>query len=178
RLLADLPPALWKKKWVVHCQHAGRGEKVLQYLARYVFRIAITNGRLESVDEDSVRFQYRDNKTHQIRHVSLSGVDFIGRFLQHVLPRGCVKVRNYGLFSPSSRKPYDCARYLLASRLSSDSPALAASSGAPSAVVRPHCCPHCHTGKLLLIETLPAALVKNVVFNRFIQRPRIGLETS
>ena len=44
-LLGGLPPSLWKKNLVVHCEHAGSGEKVLDYLARYVFRIAITNSR-------------------------------------------------------------------------------------------------------------------------------------
>ena len=69
-LLGGVPPSLWKKNWVVHSQHAGRRdrrEKVLDYLARYVFRIAITNSRLESIDNGVVRFHYRDHKTRQIR---------------------------------------------------------------------------------------------------------------
>ena len=53
-LLGGLPSSLWKKKWVVHAQHAGRGEKVLDYLGRYVFRIAITNSRIESIDNGQV----------------------------------------------------------------------------------------------------------------------------
>jgi Putative transposase/Transposase zinc-binding domain len=58
-LLQDAPTAVWQKKWVVHSQHAGRGDKVLQYLARYVFRIAIANSRIESVEDGNVRFRYR-----------------------------------------------------------------------------------------------------------------------
>jgi len=69
-LLRFAPAAVWKIRWVVHSQHAGRGDRVLDYLARYVFRIAIANSRLESLDNDVVRFRYRDNKTQQIRHVS------------------------------------------------------------------------------------------------------------
>jgi len=113
-LLGGLPPSLWKKKWVVHCQPAGRGEKVLEYLGRYVFRIAITNSRLESFEGGQVRFRYRDNRTQQIRHVTLPALEFIERFLQHVLPRGCVKVRYYGIWSPSCRKQLQLARTLLA----------------------------------------------------------------
>lgn len=153
KLLQRLSPQLWKQKWVVHCQHAGRGEKVLNYLARYVFRIAIANSRIESVDAQGVRFRYRDNKTQEIRHVLITGVEFIHRFLQHVLPRGCVKVRSYGLFSPSSRKQLDAARHLLATIPSSDSSAQPSSS---DVAALPLCCPHCHTGKLRLIENLPA----------------------
>jgi hypothetical protein len=114
-LLGGVPPLLWKKNWVVHSEHAGRGEKVLEYLARYVYRIAIANSRLESLDNGKVRFRYRDNQTQQIRHVTLPAVEFIGRFLQHVLPRGCTKVRYYGIWSPSCRKQLDRARTLLSS---------------------------------------------------------------
>ena len=113
-LLQYAPSSVWKKKWVLHSQHAGRGDKVLQYLARYLFRIAIANSRLESIDDGHVRFRYRDNRTQQIRRVTLSGVDFIHRFLQHVLPRGATKVRYYGIFSPSCKTQLERARQLLA----------------------------------------------------------------
>src|SRR5205809_679497 len=155
-LLGGVPPSLWKKNWVVHCQHAGRGKKVLDYLARYVFRIAITNSRLESIDSTTVRFRYRDNKTLQIRHVSLPGVEFIGRFLQHVLPRGCVKVRYYGIWSPSCRKQLDRTRKLIPAPPSpSDSTVLLLSTDPPQ--VPPQIpCPLCRTGRLVLVESLPA----------------------
>ena len=104
---------LWKKKWVVHAQHAGRGEKVLDYLGRYVFRIAIANSRIESIDNGHVHFRYRDNQSQQARRVTLPACEFIGRFLQHVLPRGCVKVRYYGIWSPSRRPQLERARSLL-----------------------------------------------------------------
>ena len=64
---------------------------------RYVFRIAIANSRLESIDNGQVSFRYRDNRTQQIRHVTLPAHEFLERFLQHVLPRGVVKVRYYGI---------------------------------------------------------------------------------
>lgn len=152
-LLGRVCPSLWKKKWVVHCQHAGRGEKVLDYLGRYVFRIAISNSRLESFDNGAVRFRYRDNRTHQMRRVTLPAEDFIGRFLQHVLPRGCVKVRYYGIWSPSRRKQLAQARdLLLLRRPPVDSSAPVPSSPAPPAVP----CPLCHQGILISMGPLPA----------------------
>jgi hypothetical protein len=92
-------PAVWTTPWVVHAQPAGRGQRVLDYLGRYVFRIAIANSRLEQVTDADVTFRYRDNRTQEVRRVTLTGVEFLGRFLQHVLPRGCAKVRYYGLWT-------------------------------------------------------------------------------
>jgi hypothetical protein len=122
-LLHFVPVAVWKLGWVVHSQHAGRGNKVLEYLGRYVFRIAIANSRIESLDDGIVQFRYRDNKTQQIRRVSLPATEFIHRFLQHVLPKGLTKVRYYGIFSPACRSRLDRARQLLVP--TSAAPALA-----------------------------------------------------
>jgi hypothetical protein len=151
-LLVEVDPSLWKKKWVVHCQHAGRGEKVLDYLGRYVFRIAISNSRLEALDNGVVRFRYRDNRTHLMRRVTLPAEDFIGRFLQHVLPRGCVKVRYYGIWSPSRRKQLDKARSLLLLRLPLGNSSTPAPCPQARAAVR---CPLCHQGILTPLEPLP-----------------------
>src|SRR5206468_6021410 len=126
-LLRFVPAAVWNTRWVVHSQHAGRGDKVLDYLGRYLFRIAISNTRLQSIDNGVVRFRYRDNRSQQMRQVTLPGIEFIGRFLQHVLPRGAVKVRYYGIFSPSSKSMLTRARQLL----SQDSPVPAQSPPSP-----------------------------------------------
>ena len=152
-LLPHAPVSVWKKNWVVHSQHAGRGDKVLDYLGRYVFRIAISNSRIESIDNGTIRFRYRDNRSQQIRRVTLPGVEFIGRFLQHVLPKGTAKVRNYGIFSPSSKCKLARARQLLpqvstpAESLSTSPPPMEPPSTAP---VWPTC-PRCRTGTLVLI---------------------------
>jgi hypothetical protein len=156
-LLSRVPVSVWKKNWVVHSQHAGRGDKVLDYLGRYVFRIAISNSRIESIDNGMVRFRYRDNRTQQLRRVTLSGVEFIVRFLQHVLPKGATKIRHYGIFSPSSKSRLDRARQLLPQVPKPD-------SSAPTqehALEKPHrpehtppSCPRCKIGTLILIETV------------------------
>ncbi|MCX6903522.1 MAG: transposase, partial [Verrucomicrobia bacterium] len=96
-LLDQVPPSVWKAKWVVHCQHAGHGEKALDYLGRYVFRVALSNSRLERFADGQVTFRYRDNRTQQVKRVQIPAPEFIRRFLLHALPKGFVKVRSYGL---------------------------------------------------------------------------------
>ncbi len=113
RLLAQVPPGVWEKRWVVHCHPAGRGDQVLDYLGRYVFRTAISNSRLERIEAGQVTFRYRDNRTQELRRVTLSGVEFLHRLLQHVLPRGCTKVCYYSLWSPTCRRHLEQARTLL-----------------------------------------------------------------
>ena len=155
-LSAQAPAEVWRKPWVVHAQHAGSGAKVLDYLARYVFRVAITNSRIESFERGQVTFRYRDNRTQQLRRVCLPAADFIGRFLQHVLPRGFPKVRHYGLASTARAQDRERARALLpAPALTSDSPPASETlADLVPAVLAPPRCPRCHQGHLLVIQTL------------------------
>ena len=158
-LLQQAPPKLWKKNWVVHCQPAGSGQKVLDYLGRYVFRIAISNSRLERIDNGEVTFRYRDNRSQQMRHVTLPALEFIGRFLQHVLPQGCAKVRYYGICSSSARKQLDQARTLLSTAPPVPSAELTPSPSQPelpppASPPLPDICPHCRTGHLSIVEVL------------------------
>lgn len=156
-LLKQAPPKIWKKNWVVHCQPAGSGQKVLEYLGRYVFRVAITNSRLESIDDGSVTFRYRDNRTQQIRRVTLPALEFIARFLQHVLPRGCAKVRYYGIWSSSRSKQLHRARALLntpPSHGALDPISNATLPQQPAPARPPAPCPHCRIGQLIQIGVL------------------------
>jgi hypothetical protein len=156
-LLAQVAPEVWTTPWVVHAQPAGDGARVLEYLARYLFRVAITNSRLEQIDDDRVTFRYRDNRTQQTRHATVSGVEFLRRFLQHVLPRRCTKVRYYGLWSATRRADLDHARTLLEATRTPPPPARSPAkpplrSDAPPAVAT--VCPLCHTGTLTLVAIL------------------------
>ena len=103
KLEAAVPPAVWGKGWVVDCRPVGSGEAALKYLAPYVFRVALSNNRLESVVNDQVTFRYRVADSKKIKRCRLPAEAFIRRFLQHVLPRGFVKVRYFGWFSPGNR---------------------------------------------------------------------------
>jgi len=150
-LLGGVVSDVWNKPWVVHCQHAGSGERVLHYLGRYVFRIALTNNRLERIQDGRVTFCYRDNRTQKVQHCTISGIDFLQRFLQHVLPRGCTKVRYYGIFSPHCHSQLEQARQLLFGR--AELPAHD-SRDAVSPTTTPPMCPYCRIGKLIIVETL------------------------
>ena len=98
------PAAVWKKSWVVHVTPWGEEpDDVLRYLARYVFRTAITNSRIVACDETTVTISYKDRKSLRLRTCRLPGHEFMRRFLQHVLPKGFHKVRYFGLWHPSKR---------------------------------------------------------------------------
>lgn len=113
-LFERLPSVIWRRPWCSFCKHYGNGEEaVLRYLARYVFRIAITNARIVDMDDTHVTFQYKDRDANRWRTCRLSGVEFLRRFLMHVLPRGFHKVRYYGLWHHSKRNLQRCAYLLL-----------------------------------------------------------------
>ena len=91
----------FKGPWVVYSQKpfAGPG-KMVDYLSRYVHRTAISNDRILGIDGDQVRFSYRDRADGDRRKVEvIGGVEFLSRFLLHVLPKGLTRVRHYGLLS-------------------------------------------------------------------------------
>ncbi|MFH1920537.1 MAG: transposase [Planctomycetota bacterium] len=103
-LFANIPAAVWKREWVSFLKHYGHGnDAVLNYLSRYVFRTAISNARILAVDQTHVTFRYKDRGNDTWRTMRLGGVEFLRRFLQHVLPRGFHKVRYYGLWHASKR---------------------------------------------------------------------------
>jgi hypothetical protein len=109
-----VPETTWSKRWVVHCTAWGEGnEAVLRYLARYVFRVAITNNRIVSLDADGVSLRHKHRASDRWRAIRLSGHEFMRRFLQHVLPKGLHKVRYYGLWHPTRRDHAARARLLL-----------------------------------------------------------------
>ena len=98
------PTRCGANRWILHVTAWGTGEQaVLDYLARYVFRIALTNARIVGLDDETVTFRYKERKTGRQRTCRLSGHEFMRRFLQHVLPRGFHKVRYFGLWHPAQR---------------------------------------------------------------------------
>ena len=141
---------------MVHCQPAGRGEQVLDYLGRYLFRVAITNSRLERIEDGQVTFRSRDNRTQKLQRVTLSGVEFLHRFLQHVLPRGCTKVRYYGLWSPTCRAQLAQARALRSAprHAPADVPTANPSPSPLASAPLAGRCPHCRMGTLRVVAVL------------------------
>jgi Putative transposase len=140
----------WQKDWVVHCQPVGSGEAAFKYLAPYIFRVAISNNRILSLSDSQVTFSHKDSATEQIKLSTISAQEFIRRFLQHVLPGNFVKVRYYGLLSPSHRHLLDQARQMLTPTAQSDS---SQADPEPQDTFDPPRCPKC--GSILrLIERL------------------------
>jgi hypothetical protein len=110
----QIPDTVWNQPWCSYSKPYGKGQQaVLNYLACYVFRVALTNRRLTAMDETHVTFRYKDHDTGQWRTVRLEGVQFLRRFLFHVLPKGFHKVRYYGLWHPCKRDRQARARLLL-----------------------------------------------------------------
>ena len=156
-LLEQVPSTVWKKAWVVHSQPAGRGLKVLEYLGRYVFRIAISHSRIARIDDGRVTFRYRDNRRQQLRRVTLLALAFLARFFQHVLPRGCTKVRSDGIWSSARRTHLDQARAHLSAPSSSDTAVPIPVVPVPDLPARPSTpsrCPHCRVGHLIILDVL------------------------
>ena len=97
---------MYGRKWVVYIKPPfASPEAVIKYLGQYTHRIAISNRRIVSLENGTVRFRYRDyaddNKT---KYMDLSAVEFIRRFLLHVLPKGFVRIRHYGFLASRNRK--------------------------------------------------------------------------
>ena len=113
-LLENVDSAVWKENFVTDCQAVGDGRSTLEYLSRYVFRVAISNTRLVSCEGRRVRFRWRKSGSRRWRTMELDALEFIRRFLQHVLPPGLQKVRHYGFLSPQSTLSVEQVRNLVA----------------------------------------------------------------
>lgn len=97
--------ALLAHDWVVYAKPPPGGPaQVLDYLARYTHRVAISNERILGCDPDQVRIRARDNRTGGKRTVTLPAAEFIGRFLRHVLPPGFKRIRHYGLLAANHKR--------------------------------------------------------------------------
>ena len=99
-LFKQIPQEVWQINWNVNSQAVGSSEASLKYLAPYVFRVAISNSRIWKVENRTVFIRYRQSHSHRFRTLALEALEFIRRFLQHVLPTGFMKVRYYGFMNP------------------------------------------------------------------------------
>src|SRR6476620_4575969 len=97
-LWSESPATVWQQPWVVDCRSVGTAQAALKYLAPYIFRVALSNNRIVRVADDQVTFRYMVGATGQTAYCTLPVQEFLRRFLQHILPKGFVKVRYYGLF--------------------------------------------------------------------------------
>ena len=97
-------PQVWRKDWGVHIQPSGCGASALKYLGAYVSRTALTNSRMLRVDSHSVSFSWKDrSEANRRKELTLPGVEFVSRYLRHVLPGGLRSVRYYGFCHPTAK---------------------------------------------------------------------------
>ena len=149
-------------EWVVYAKRPfGGPEQVLKYLARYTHRVAISNRRLLSMEDGRVTFEWKDYAAgNQTKTMTLEAVEFIRRFLLHVLPSGFVHIRHFGFLANRNRKeklalcrsllpvPPTVIEAIAGSRGSRD-------SGTEEELFRR--CSVCKTGRLIRIQVLTAA---------------------
>lgn len=96
---------LFGKEWIPFIKETFNGAgNAIEYLGRYTHRIAISNSRILSITDTHVTFSAKDYRTNKKIEVTLEGTEFIRRFLMHVLPKGFVKIRNYGVLSNRMKK--------------------------------------------------------------------------
>lgn len=90
---------LYEKDWITYIEPPkGNPENVIEYVGRYSFRVAISNYRIKNIDEDNVTFEYKDYKDNgKIKEMTITGIEFIRRFMLHVLPSRFTKIKHYGL---------------------------------------------------------------------------------
>jgi hypothetical protein len=101
--LVDL---LYAKEWIPHIKETFKGaQNVIEYLGRYTHRIAISNSRILEVNDNGITFRVKDYKKQGMQsQVTLTPAEFIRRFLMHILPKGFIKIRHYGILSNRSKK--------------------------------------------------------------------------
>jgi hypothetical protein len=102
---SDIPEKVWNQDWIVNSQAVGTSAHSIEYLAPYVFKVAISNTRVLKVEDRKVFFKYKKPQSNRWRTMALDVMEFMRRFFQHDLPTGVMKIRYYGFLSPGSSVP-------------------------------------------------------------------------
>ncbi len=150
---------LFMQDWHVYCKPPFKSpENVIEYLGRYIHRVAVSNDRIVKLENDRVKIRYRDYADgDKIKEMPLEPDEFIRRFLLHILPDRFVKIRYYGLLSARNRqtKLKKCKELLGVSITENDEQQLNWQELLEQVTgVDPMLCPHCKKGKLFLFEKL------------------------
>jgi Putative transposase/Transposase zinc-binding domain len=167
RAFRQLMAACWQKEWVVYAKPPfGGPQQVLKYLARYTHRVAISNARLVKVEDGQVSFRWKDYADGNAQKVMVLGaVEFIRRFLLHVVPSGFVRIRHYGLLANRVRAGNVArCRALLGVGQGGGAGGLAAPQGPQpgkqAQVQAPARCPVCGQGHMVVMEKLEPVRVE------------------
>ncbi len=148
------PREVWDKEWVVFSRPTfKKTKKVLNYLGRYVHRIAITNNSIIALANDHVTFRYQDATTREWKTMRLAAMEFLRRFLQHVLPKGFHKVRYFGLLHPTNKVTLKRLQLLLQEKDRRRTTAIEQEVASRTEAVK--VCPCCKEGIMVVISWLP-----------------------
>jgi len=150
---------LKKTNWVVFAKEPfGGPDQVVEYLGRYTHKTAISNHRLMSIDDQGVRFKYKDYRDNKQKQMTLSGTEFLRRFCQHILPRGFVRIRHYGLLAAKNRSQLMHLQVSQGMKVTNTR-----EKKDWKQICREHLdfdpdlCPHCKKGKMVTIERFDPA---------------------
>jgi hypothetical protein len=163
-------------EWVVYAKPpVGGPGPVLKYLARYTHRVAISNRRLLALEDGHVTFRWQDDAHgNRQRLMTLDAIEFIRRFLLHILPAGFQRLRHYGLLANRVRQAkLGVCRMLLQQPSSATPPVPPASKAAPAQDQPAAVCPACQRGRMSWVETLR---FQPALFAQWMQPP--GWDTS
>lgn len=144
---------LMSRDWVVYSKPCITGGRLVEYLARYSHRTAISNGRILGMGDEGIRFRYKDYRDRERRKVMrLSPEEFIRRYLLHVLPKGLMRIRHYGLLANCcrERRLADVRTALAAQPPESAEPEEEAGAGMVG-----YPCSKCRSGCLYIVAELP-----------------------
>lgn len=153
----------YTKPWVVHSQPSlGNARQVVNYLGQYTHQVAITNTRIKNIDSNGVTFSYKDYSDNaNVKLMTLSGVEFLRRFAMHILPRGFVKIRYFGILTSAYREQVKS--------LKSKPDILQLTETKLQRIARltgfdPCKCSKCKTGNMIPLEILPRIRSPDNVF--------------
>ncbi len=157
------PQSVWYKNWNVYSKPSVKGPlKVLNYLARYVQRVAITNNRILSDKNGKITFSYKKrdkNNTFKWKQMSLPAMEFIRRFLQHVLPTGFHKVRYYGFLNPKNKSDLMRIKMVLGQKTKNQKELLEADNDSTNLKnIQERLCNKCKKGHLIFLQNIERKL--------------------
>lgn len=141
-----VPTQAWRQDWLCAVKPVGNGEAVLKYLAPYLYRVAISDRNISKVENGQVTFRYKDRNDATYKTCTLDVFEFLRRFLQHVLPKGFVKVRYFGFLATKKRKELNHVKELIGRRLCRKS------ASYPKKPKRPMTCPDCGSVLVFICE--------------------------
>jgi hypothetical protein len=144
---------IYKKEWVVYAKRPfGGASQVIEYLGRYTHKIAISNHRIQSIDNGKVAFNYKDYADEgKVKTMTLPATEFLRRFCLHILPKGFRKIRHYGILSSRKKKNLREVQTKMGVPQQNKEAIIYINPG-----FRAKCCPRCGKGEMHVIMSFGA----------------------